>query len=188
MTETDRPITLVSSRAACRNAVFTVFLDHIRGADGTEVPDYVRVVPHHRAADGVTGVAVLPVMDGRFGLIRVYRHPIAAHSWETVRGFVDAGEAPAAAAKRELREEAGLDAGRLRELGRFAPEPGLVDARLQLYVAEDCRPAPATASREIGHGEIRYFARDAFLRMLGNGEIFDPGTLICAYRYFGIAS
>jgi len=39
-------------------------------------------------------------------------------SWETVHGTIDAGEAPEAAARRELREETGLEPVRLYNLSR----------------------------------------------------------------------
>lgn len=39
-------------------------------------------------------------------------------SWETVHGHIEAGERPAAAALRELREETGLDPLRLYNLSR----------------------------------------------------------------------
>ncbi|MGA2382106.1 MAG: NUDIX domain-containing protein [Gemmatimonadales bacterium] len=41
-----------------------------------------------------------------------------AGTWETVHGHIDAGEAPAAAALRELREEAGLSPERLYNVSR----------------------------------------------------------------------
>ncbi|MCU0621210.1 MAG: NUDIX domain-containing protein [Gemmatimonadales bacterium] len=39
-------------------------------------------------------------------------------SWETVHGHIEPGEAPADAARRELREETGLEAERLYNLSR----------------------------------------------------------------------
>jgi 8-oxo-dGTP pyrophosphatase MutT (NUDIX family) len=189
MPDPDRPVTLIASRTILRNAVFTVFADHLRDASGAEVTDYLRVVPRQRAAGGVTGIAVLPLLDGAFGLIRVYRHPIGESCWEAARGFVDAGETPAEAARRELLEETGLvaDPDDLRDLGTIAPEPGLLDARVRLFVAERCRRASAAAGGEVGLGETRFFAREDFLELIGRGAIVDPSTQICAYRYFGVA-
>jgi ADP-ribose pyrophosphatase len=128
---------------------------------------------------------VLPVVEGRFGLIRVFRHAIRDYCWEVVRGFVDAGETPTTAALRELREEAGLDAaaGALTDLGVVAPEPGLLDARVRLFVAENCAPGRAMPGNEIGHGEMRYYTREALAEMIGRGEIVDPCTLVCCWRY-----
>ena len=186
----DSPITLLARKAVFRNAVFTVYAEHIRDAAGNEVRDYLRVAPHHRAADGVTGVAVLPVARDAFGLIRIFRHAIGAHVWEVVRGFIDEGEAPAAAAARELREEAGMevDAGKLRELGLIAPEPGLLDARVRLFAAEGSVPVKPARGSEMGHDHIEFFSRKSLVAMLDGGDIVDPCTLACCYRYLGVAS
>lgn len=185
---TDRPLTLESRKEVCRNTVFTVFLDHVRDASGREVVDYLSVVPHHRAAGAVTGVAVLPVADGRFGLIRIFRHPLGEFCWEAPRGFVDSGESPVAAALRELREETGLIASprSVRDLGVIAPEPGVVDARIRLFAADGCGRASVTHHDELGHGELRFFGRDELIGIMDGGEIMDPCTLVCCYRYLGL--
>lgn len=186
----DRPITLLARREVCRNTVFTVYFDHIKDTAGNEVTDYLSVVPHHRAANGVTGVAVLPVVDGRLGLIRIYRHPLGEQGWEIVRGFVDQAETPAAAAVRELREEAGLVAAveSLRELGTIAPEAGVIEARIRLFAAEGCARGSGTGSNEMGHRETKYFTREALAGLIDRGEIMDPCTLVCCYRYLGASS
>lgn len=181
----DLPITLLARREVCRNSVFTVYFDHIRDAAGNEVTDYLTVVPHHRSADGVTGVAVLPVLENKIGLIRIYRHSLGKHGWEVARGFVDEAETAATAARRELAEETGLVAapGSLRDLGTLAPEPGVLDARVRLFAAEGCTPGNGAQRNEIGHGEMKYFARDVLMEMMQRSEIIDPCTLVCCYRY-----
>lgn len=179
------PVTLLNRRQVCRNTVFTVYFDHIRDAHGNEVKDYLSIVPHHRAADGITGVAILPVVDGKLVLLRVYRHPLGTHSWEIARGFVDASETPVTAALRELREETGLvaAAASLRELGVIAPEAGVIEARIRLYVAEDCIAGAGATGVELGHREVRRFSRESLAALIERGEITDPCTLVCCYRY-----
>lgn len=180
----EAPITLLARKEVFRNAVFTGYADHIRDAAGREVADYLTVAPHHRTVDGVTGIAVLPVLDGRFGLIRVYRHSIEAHGWEVPRGFVDEAETPAAAARRELAEETGLDAtAPLRELGALAPEPGVLAARVRLFAAEQCARRETAPSDELGHGELRFFTRRELMELISSGEVMDPCTLVCCYKY-----
>lgn len=181
----DSPVKLLARKQVFRNAVFSVYSDHIRDAAGNEVRDYLSIVPHHRAVDGVTGVAVLPVVDGRFALLRVYRHPLGSYSWEITRGFVDNAETPAAAALRELREETGLVAedGSLRELGVIAPEAGVIEARIRLYAAEGCRQVAGANGVEVGHHEVRHFSREALAALIERGEIVDPCTLVCCCRY-----
>ncbi len=183
----DSPITLLARKEVFRNAVFTVYADHIHDKSGNEVRDYLTVVPHHTAEKGITGVAVLPVMDGRFGLIRVYRHSIGAYGWEVPRGFVDQTETPAAAAQRELAEETGLvAAGPLRDLGALAPEPGVLAARVRLFAAEACARGRAVTGEEMGHGDLQFFSRQELAGLLDRGEIVDPCTLVCCYKYLGI--
>lgn len=185
----DLPITLLARREVCRNSVFTVYFDHIRDAAGNEVTDYLTVVPHHRAADGVTGVAILPVLDNQFGLIRIYRHSLGKHGWEVARGFVDEAETSDTAALRELAEETGLvaAAGSLRDLGTVAPEPGVLEARVRLFAAEGCARGRETSGSEMGHHESRFFTREALIELIDRGEIMDPCTLVCCYRYLGVA-
>jgi ADP-ribose pyrophosphatase len=185
----DLPITLLARREVCQNAVFTVYFDHIRDAAGNEVTDYLTVVPHHRTADGVTGVAVLPVLESKFGLIRVYRHSLGQHGWEVVRGFVDRAETPFAAALRELGEETGLvtTVESMRDLGALAPEPGVLAARVRLFVAQGCTRGRAMPRGEMGHHETRYFSREELLGLMNRGEIMDPCSLVCCYRYLGVA-
>lgn len=179
------PITLLARRQVCGNAVFTVYFDHIRDAAGREVVDYLSVVPHHHAAGKISGVAVLPIFQGTIGLVRIYRHPLGDFRWELARGFIDAGEAPAAAALRELREEMGLSAreASLRPLGTVAPEPGVLDARVQLFLAEDCTMAKEVSEGDIGHRGVRFFPRAELARLIDDGEIIDPCTLVAGLKY-----
>jgi ADP-ribose pyrophosphatase len=184
---TDLPITLLTRKEVCRNAVFTVYSDHIRDASGNEVTDYLTVVPHHRAPNGVTGVGVLPVHDGSFGLIRIYRHSLGEYGWEVPRGFVDQAETPEEAARRELTEETGLvvAGASLRDLGALAPEPGVLAARVRLFAADGCSRSRPASRDEMGHGELKFFTQRELKALIDGGEVMDPCTLVCCYRYFG---
>ena len=69
-------------------------------------------------------VVVLPVFpDGKILLIQQYRHATRQYLWELVAGRMDAGETPRAAAARELIEETGYRAKRLRCLLYTSPSP-----------------------------------------------------------------
>ena len=59
-------------------------------------------------------VGVLPVeKDGAIWLVGQYRYPLEAYSWEIPEGGCPETESPDQTARRELREETGLVAGRL---------------------------------------------------------------------------
>lgn len=84
-----QPIAVISRKRVCKNAVFTVYLDHIRSESGCEVTDYLSVEPLHLFAGKISGIAMLPVVDDQIGLIPLFRHPLGQSGWEIPRGFVD---------------------------------------------------------------------------------------------------
>jgi ADP-ribose pyrophosphatase len=112
-------------------------------------------------------VGVLPFLDdGRVVLVGQYRYVARDFRWEMPTGAVHAGEDLEAAVRRELREEAGYEAGRLVQLCRFHTSKSVVDETAHLYLAEALRPAAGIppdqlesvigcrAARTIAAGEI----------------------------------
>jgi len=82
-------------------------------------------------------VVVLPVLpDGKILLIQQYRHATRQYLWELVAGRMDPGETPKAAAARELIEETGYRAKRLRVFLDVFPTPGFLEERMFLLLAE----------------------------------------------------
>lgn len=170
---------------ACANARFEVFLDEIASADGKLVQDYLVVAPKVKTGNLVTGVAVLPVMHGKIGLIRIYRHAIQARRWEVPRGFMEPGESAAESALRELEEETGLGcaAADLVSLGYLTPEPGILAARVHLFAASRCVTAKAFAAEELGHEEFRWFDSSELRGLMDSAEIEDPCTLVACLKF-----
>jgi 8-oxo-dGTP pyrophosphatase MutT (NUDIX family) len=87
--------------------------------------------------DHTGAVAILATSDAdEVLLIQQYRHPIRMRDWEVPAGLLDiAGEAPLAAAKRELEEEADLVAADWVELGTFFSSPGGSNETIQIFQA-----------------------------------------------------
>lgn len=172
-------------KLACQNSRFDVYLDDIESADGETVRDYLVVAPRIRATDGVTGVAVLPVVGERIGLLKIYRHPIQTFSWEIPRGFVDPGESDVASAVRELEEETGLQCVRddVVSYGHITPEPGILAASVHLFAALRCTVKSAYRANEIGHMEFCLLELQHVASMINSSEIRDPCTLIACFRY-----
>jgi ADP-ribose pyrophosphatase len=81
-------------------------------------------------------VGILPLVGGKILLIRQYRHALKKEILEIPGGAVSAGERPAAAARRELLEETGFRAKKIRSLGEYYPSPGSADEVCHLYCAE----------------------------------------------------
>ena len=119
---------------------FSVFADEVDVPGEPETRRYRVVAPRGGGPDLITGTCVLPVRDGRYALLCIYRHAIRAESWEIPRGFVD-GETAVVAARRELEEKTGLTCApsSLKPLGLVTPDAGVFAARIQLFAALDCR-------------------------------------------------
>lgn len=125
----------------------TVYEGHIiRVAVGTFTgPDgdtFTRDVVHHPGA-----VAVVPLHDdGTVTLVRQYRAALDATLLEIPAGIRDVeGEPPEETARRELVEEAGLEATDVEHLVSFHTAPGMSDEVLDVYVATGLREVDASA-------------------------------------------
>lgn len=90
-----------------------------------ETPDWINVVARTE--------------EGQYILVRQVRHGIAAPSLEIPAGIVESGEAPQAAAERELLEETGYQARSIRSLGAVFPNPAFQNNTCHLFLAEGCR-------------------------------------------------
>jgi ADP-ribose pyrophosphatase YjhB (NUDIX family) len=172
-------------KLVCENSQFHIFFDELTLQGRTTVSDYLVVAPKRVAADLITGVAILPVVDGKIGLIRIYRHPIQQYSWEIPRGFIDQREASASAAGRELKEETGLDCKpeAIRSLAFITPDGGILAARVQLFAAMECAKEREYAPAEIGHRELRFFNIQEVEGMILRSELQDPSTIIAFFMY-----
>ncbi len=83
-------------------------------------------------------VNVIPILaDGRVVLIRQWRYGISESCLEIPGGMVDPEENAEEAAARELLEETGYHARRLKLLGSTHPNPAILSNRLTTYVATD---------------------------------------------------
>lgn len=172
-------------RLVAENSVFEVFLDDVETEDGRQVSDYLVVAPRNKVGKMITGVAVLPVVQGKVGLIKIYRPAIQGYSWEICRGFVGEEEDYGLSAVRELDEETGLLCvdHNLVSLGFVTPEAGILAARVCLFVAKDCIVKRAFSSEEIGHKEFHLLELPQIESMISISEIQDPCTIVAYYKY-----
>ncbi len=116
-------------------------------------------------------VGILPFLpDDRVILLRQYRHITRDFSWEIPGGGILPGELPEEAAQRELREESGYRAGRLRRLGAFWPNNAYLDEVIHVYLGDDLVSDPLPADHD-EHLEIRLFAFDEALAMAQDDRI-----------------
>ena len=157
---------------------FSLRRDEI-GGPGEANPYYVLERPD--------SVAIIPVTSsGRTLLIEVYRHPIGTTSWEFPMGHADPGETPEEAARRELREETGLESASLEMLYWHHPIPGLSPQRMTTFTALVSDSDLESAAFQPGSDDIRDLRICAISDIplwIARGSIRDGDTLI-AYSLF----
>lgn len=144
---------------------------HLSGPTGSPVR---RDVVRHPGA-----VAVVAVVDGSVVLIRQYRAAVGGDVLEIPAGKLDvAGEEPEPAARRELAEEVGLDAGELRLVADVWTAPGFTDERMRIFLATECVPVdrvPHGAEEEVS--EVVLVPLEEVPALIEAGEIRDAKTL-----------
>lgn len=113
-----------------RTRLFDVERRVCRRADGDSV---TRDIVVHRGA-----VVVLPLLaDGRIVMIRNQRDAAGEELLELPAGTLEPGEAPVAAAGRELEEETGYAAGHVEPFLEFFTTPGICTELMRAFVARD---------------------------------------------------
>jgi len=127
--------TLLNSEIIFKGRVFTIRRDNLRTPDGRTTK--FDIVEHHGS------VVILPVDgDGNLLLVRQYRHAAVDNLLELPAGTLDLGEDTAHCAAREVREETGMGAGKLEELGKFYLAPGYSTELMTVFLATELRVDP----------------------------------------------
>ncbi len=167
----ENPWTTLERRPIYENPWIAVREDRVLRPDGQ--PGIYGVVHFKNKA-----VGVLPVdAEGHVWLVGQHRYPLDRYSWEIPEGGGPDDEDPEATARRELREETGLVAGRLQYLGRSHLSNSVSDEVAHLYRAT-----------ELTHGEsepegterlqVRRFDWPTAWAMLQDGQITDSMSVI----------
>src|SRR5881296_2453345 len=150
-------------------------VDTVRYPDGST--GELELIRHPGAA------AVIPFASDPLGpdptilLLRQYRYATGGTQWEIPAGRLGPGEEPAAGARRELLEEAGVTAGRLERLTTIWTTPGFTDEVIHLFWAGDLQTA--SHAREADEFiEVVPRPLTAVLAGIRDGEIRDAKTIV----------
>jgi ADP-ribose pyrophosphatase len=129
-------------------------------------------------------VVVMPVLpDGRIILIQQYRHAARQFLWELVAGRMDPGESVRQAAVRELIEETGYRAKRLRVFLDLFPTPGFLEERMYILLAERLKLGEAEPEED-EKIVVRAFTRAELEKMIQRGVLRDAKSIAGLLYYF----
>lgn len=163
--------------------------------------------PGERKYDGLVvkvDVRDVQLPNGRQGKFEVVRHPggsavvaidaerrvcllkqlrPAVDQWiiELPAGKLDPGESPESTARRELVEEAGVEAARWQSLGAILSSPGVFTEVIHLYLATEL--SPRASKPEAGEiFTVSWEPLDQACRRALQGDIDDAKTVIGLLR------
>lgn len=165
-------IETLSSRVVYQNRWMTVREDAIRRQDGSQ---------------GIYGVvekadfaAIVPIEpDGSIHLVEQYRYPVGGRFWEIPQGsWEQKPEAdPLIVAHGELREETGLLAGEMIELGYLFEGYGYSNQGCHVFLARQLTQQARDLDPEEQDLICRRFPACEVMAMIQSGEIRDAITV-----------
>jgi 8-oxo-dGTP pyrophosphatase MutT (NUDIX family) len=168
-------------RRVTESKVHQGYVWHVATAE-YEAPDGRRF--HRDIVRSPGAVGVVPLVFDAEGnpsvvLVSQYRPPYEEAVIEIPAGMRDIeGEDTAQVARRELIEEAGLDAGVVELLTEIYPSPGMTDSVTSIYLATQCTPVPTDRQGpEEDFMETLHLPLVDALAMIDNGQIRDAKTV-----------
>ncbi len=150
-----------------RDPYMIMLRDAVRFPDGS-LGLYNRIVE-------ARSIAVLPLLDNRPVLLRIFRHGLRDWSLEFPRGGCEAGETSEQAARREVREEIGADIDELIPLGRFTPGGSSLTIGADFFAARIT--ATGAPDRADGIEAIAVMTVVEVEKLIRKAAIFDGFTL-----------
>jgi 8-oxo-dGTP pyrophosphatase MutT (NUDIX family) len=132
------PFEFIKSEVLLQGRTFKVRRDTLKTPDGRETK--LEIIEHG-------GSVVLVPVDGEGNIlfVRQYRHATGRDILELPAGTREDEEPYEDCAAREIREETGMQAGRLQKVGEFYLAPGYSSEFMAVFLATDLKHNPLDA-------------------------------------------
>lgn len=154
--------------------VIKVSVDEVQLPNGMRIP--LELVRH---PGGAAAVAI--DADDRVCLLRQYRHAANGFIYELPAGKLEPDEPPEVTVRRELAEEAAVQAAQWEPLGAYLSSPGVFTEIIHLYMATGLTRAEAAPEADEVFQVEWWPLRQAVDRAL-SGELTDAKTIIGILR------
>jgi ADP-ribose pyrophosphatase YjhB (NUDIX family) len=163
-----RSNTTLSVRSIAATRFAGCEMHSVRLPNGNTVDNWVWFVERAHV-----NVLVRTKVDRRFVLFRQSKYALPEETLAPVGGFVEDGESPLDAAKRELLEELGLRSLHWTTLGNFVTSANRGGGRIYCFLADQAIPVSGASSNLKDH-EVQtavWLSRAGLLKALVSGRI-----------------
>lgn len=177
--ETDiQPWETVSTEYLIQRPWLTARRDTLRMPDG-------KIVPEYYVLEYPTWVNIIAVTaDGKFVLVRQYRHALGIVEYELCAGTMDAADAsPLDAAKRELLEETGYAGGEWSEFTTLSANPTSMNNLNHTFVAKGVEKVSTQHLDETEEITVHLFTKEELLDLLRRDEMKQSLMVAPLWRY-----
>ena len=163
------PFELIKSEVLLQGRAFKVRRDTLKTPDDRETK--WEIVEHGGS------VVILPVDgEGNLLFVRQYRTAVGKELLELPAGTRDGNEPFEECAAREIREETGMEAGKLQKLGEFYLVPGYSTELMAAFLATDLKENPLDADED-EFLDLQKIPIKQAIEMAERGEIQDAKSL-----------
>jgi len=102
---------------------------------------------------------VVITTEGKFLIFRQAKYSVQSSTLAPVGGYIEKGEEPLAAAKRELMEETGYEAPHWENLGQFAVDANRGNGIAYFFLARDAYPVTEPDADDLEEQEMLFLSR-----------------------------
>ena len=160
---------LLKSEITYKGRAFTVRQDLLRTPSGDTTN--FDIIEH------IGSIVLIPIDEkGQMYFVKQYRHAAGLDLLELPAGTLEPGEPPEEAAAREIREETGMAADHLKEIGSFYLAPGYSSELMHVFLATGLTHNPLAPDADEYLSVEKIPARKA-IRLAESGEMQDAKTL-----------
>jgi ADP-ribose pyrophosphatase len=163
------PFELIRSETLHQGRVFKFRRDHLITPNGLET--HLDIIEHGGS------VVLVPIdADGNMLFVRQYRHAAGSDLLELPAGTRNGDEPYEECAAREIREETGMEAGKLEKVGMFSLAPGYSTEFMAVFLATDLKHNPLDPDLDEFLTVEKLSVKEAFA-MSERGEMPDAKSL-----------
>jgi 8-oxo-dGTP pyrophosphatase MutT (NUDIX family) len=155
---------LLESKIDYQNPFLKISVEKLERADGKVIDNYYSVVRKDAA------FVVALTEDKLVPLVFQYKNGVKEVIWELPAGFVEDGEEPENAARRELKEETGFESDNFSLIGKYAPNPSISDNRNYVFLARDARKTTEQSLDPNEEIEVKTIPLDALVEEIKSGK------------------